>query len=203
MENCCKTEGETPPVTQAPSITEEPPSETSSLKPTTVRPTTVKPFVKPYFPTPKKCGFRNINGLGGHISNTAGKDIYAQYAEFPWMMAILTFGKTREKYHGGGSLIHPKVVVTAAHIISQAHPNKLRVRGGEYNAQNKNELFPQEDRKVENKIMHDDFSEAEQINNIALLVLTEGFKLSAYINTICLPPAKMTFEGDINRIIYH
>lgn len=32
--------------------------------------------------------------------------------EFPWMVAIMNIAETFQKYHAGGSLIHPKIVLT-------------------------------------------------------------------------------------------
>lgn len=39
------------------------------------------------FATPEKCGLRNVNGLGGHVEGVQNKTLYANYAEFPWMVA--------------------------------------------------------------------------------------------------------------------
>lgn len=70
------------------------------------------------FDKPTRCGARNVNGFGKKLVGKGDK--YAQYGEFPWMMAVLTEvedskGKKFYKYRCGGSLIHSKLVVTAAH----------------------------------------------------------------------------------------
>lgn len=69
---------------------------------------------------PSVCGFRNKNGLGGLAVSTPNKTLYGHYAEFPWMLALLyKWGPddTSINFLGGGSLIHPKVVLTAAHKL--------------------------------------------------------------------------------------
>lgn len=49
------------------------------------------------------------------------RDGESQFGEFPWMTAILNaepvMGKVVRRFVGGGSLIHPRVVVTAAHKV--------------------------------------------------------------------------------------
>jgi len=80
---------------------------------------------EPITPTPQLrtgCGHRNANGVGFRI--TGDNDNEAQFGEFPWMVAILREEKVDDNpeklnvYQCGGSLIHPQVVLTAAHCLA-------------------------------------------------------------------------------------
>lgn len=58
--------------------------------------------------------------------------------EFPWIVAILKegllYGIVTYDYKCVGSLIHPKVVLTVAHHITEK-PNKFKIRAGRHNQQ--------------------------------------------------------------------
>lgn len=62
------------------------------------------------------CGHWNSAGVGFRITGNSNNE--AQFGEFPWMMAILKLEPNQSKtYLCGGSLIHPKVVLTAVHCV--------------------------------------------------------------------------------------
>jgi hypothetical protein len=149
--------------------------------------------------TPETCGFHNPKGIGGLVNSLQNRTLYAQYAEFSWMMAIMverpSDDGTTLNYLAGGSLIHPKVVLTTAHTIFSVDPKKLVVRGGEWETKSEKEICEQVDQKVKRVIRHRQFVRNTLKNNIALLVLTEEFELTPFINTICLPPVNMNFDN--------
>lgn len=139
------------------------------------------------------CGVRNVNGIG---PLTVASDNETQFGEFPWMMAIIKtekFGKIfLPIFIAGGSLIHPSIVLTAAHTI-QNETGNLAVRGGEWNTQSFEELFSHEDREVREVIMHPQFVRKNLHNDVALLFTKKPFQILPHINTICLP--KHTFKS--------
>jgi plasma kallikrein len=123
---------------------------------------------------PLKCGYRNQKGLGGKVTSVRNKNstLHSQYGEFPWMTAILveqSVGtKTQRVYRAGGSLIHPKVVLTAAHIIGN-NTEKLVARAGEWDTQTENEMCEHKDQKVEKVIIHEKFNNVNLQNDLVSL----------------------------------
>jgi plasma kallikrein len=150
------------------------------------------------FKVPTKCGQHNPKGIGGEVRSMQNKTLYAQYAEFPWMIVIMVERPENDtkvlKYHCGGSLIHPKVVLTTAHNIAGIEPSKFVVRGGEWDTESNGEMCEHQDRKIKTVIRHPEFVRSTLHNDIALLVLHRGFEMTAFVNTICLPPVNTNFD---------
>ncbi|KOB67828.1 Serine protease, partial [Operophtera brumata] len=86
-----------------------------------------------------------------------------------------------------GSLIHPSVVLTAAHIVA-SESARLRVRAGEWDTQTFKEPYPYQDRQVDTIERHKDFNKGHLFYDIALVFLSSPMELAPNVQLACLPP---------------
>ncbi|KAL4714711.1 hypothetical protein ACJJTC_002570 [Scirpophaga incertulas] len=138
------------------------------------------------------CGWRNPDGVGFRI--TGDTDGESKFGEFPWTVAILKIEPVNENqpegqqvnvYVGGGSLIHPNVVLTTAHYVAKA--KNLRIRAGEWDTQTTKEIYPYQDRDVSNVEIHKDFNGGNLFYDIALLFLSKPVDMAPNVGLACLP----------------
>lgn len=130
--------------------------------------------------------------------------IFLYLAEFPWMVAILkrsVYTQNDFIYKCGGSLIHPSVVLTVAHCVHNVPANRLRVRAGQRDIEESNDIFDGQEQMVRQVIVHEAFNSSRSSlhNDIALLFLDTPMHLVHNIGSICLPPAYTSY--DRNRCI--
>ncbi|XP_064553845.1 phenoloxidase-activating factor 2-like isoform X2 [Drosophila montana] len=136
------------------------------------------------------CGLRHENGVQLTIEDP--RHIEANFGEFPWMVAILVMEDPLLIYIGGGSLLAPNVVLTAAHKLTNRTLANFIVRAGEWDQRTTREIFNHQDRTLRLIIMHPHFDGS--FNNIALLLLQAPFDPSPHISPICLPTASDRFD---------
>ncbi|XP_060871195.1 phenoloxidase-activating factor 2-like [Metopolophium dirhodum] len=140
------------------------------------------------------CG--HWNPLGVKFTITGESHNEAQFGEFPWMMAIIKLEANQSKtYICGGSLIHPRVVLTAFHCVNGKNPNDLVIRAGEWDTQTENEPLPSQDGQALKIINHADFEPDELLNDVALIIVIKPFSLSKNVGTICLPSPNYVFSN--------
>lgn len=116
--------------------------------------------------------------------------------EFPWTIAIFRIDNTSAwTYQCGGSLIHPSVVLTAAHCVYGIKQSELTLRAGEWDTQTTDEPWPHQERNVEQIVIHENFDNRRLYHDMALLYLTKPVDLVENVNTVCLPPQAHIFDG--------
>jgi secreted trypsin-like serine protease len=101
------------------------------------------------------------------------------------MVALIQTGRLR----GGGSLIHPKVVLTTYHVIAKSNYRKMIVRAGGWEMNSTQEICAAQESNITRVIRPEDFDFETRVNNVALLLLEKEFKMTAVVNTVCLAPA--------------
>lgn len=143
-----------------------------------------------------RCGVRNKNGLTFRITNA--RDNEAEFAEFPWMVALFEetdlLGQKSNVYKCGGSLIHPRVVLTATHCVNKKR--SILARAGEWDTQNEHEIVPAQNRKVSEIVLHEQFNRGGLFNDIALLILETPFDMADNLGFVCLPKRHMIMNFD-------
>ncbi|XP_034098403.2 phenoloxidase-activating factor 2-like isoform X5 [Drosophila albomicans] len=144
----------------------------------------------------KKCGYINPNGIP--FTNEGGRHNEAKYGEFPWIIALLervpTPAAVLDVFIGGGSILAPNIVLTAAHKVVNTTAENLYARAGEWDSATDRELFKHQDLDVQQIIIHPSYGKWE--NNIALLVLKGSYYPSPHISPICLPNEFANFDRE-------
>ncbi|XP_076645071.1 ovochymase-1 [Halictus rubicundus] len=147
----------------------------------------------------KGCGQRHVTGVGIRISGDENSE--TQFAEFPWMVAILNDemnGNDRENktvFTCGGSLIHYQAILTAAHCVKGVDASTLLVRAGEWDTLTRNEIYPHQDRRVQKVIIHDKFYSGGLFYDYAILILTKPFEPEENVDVVCLPDPNVIYDG--------
>ena len=87
------------------------------------------------------------------------------------------------------------MVLTVGHKVDGEDPLDLTVRAGEWDTQTTSEHLAHVESNVASMVVHKDLNKGNGINNIALLFLASPIANNKHINTICLPPPHMNFDG--------
>ncbi|XP_051858026.1 phenoloxidase-activating factor 2-like [Drosophila albomicans] len=130
------------------------------------------------------CGRRNVESK--HIESQSTSKL-ADFAEFPWVVAIFLSEETNLNFIGGGSILSPNVVLTAAHIVCGHATEDLLIRAGEWDTRSVLEPFEHQERDVLVKICHEKYDNGSMFYDIAVLNLRTPLEFAKHIMPICLP----------------
>uniref|UniRef100_A0A671F7K6 Transmembrane protease serine n=1 Tax=Rhinolophus ferrumequinum TaxID=59479 RepID=A0A671F7K6_RHIFE len=108
----------------------------------------------------------------------------AQEGEWPWQASL----KKNGQHHCGASLISEKYLVTAAHCFRKTqNPRNYTVSFG-------TKVYPSYmQHYVKNIIIHENYMQGEQHDDIAIIELTEEVLFNNVVHRVCLPEATQVF----------
>ncbi|XP_013784210.1 clotting factor B [Limulus polyphemus] len=111
--------------------------------------------------------------------------VEAKIGAWPWMAAVFVKNFGIGRFHCAGSIISSKYILSAAHAFliggRKLTPTRLAVRvGGHY-------VKMGQEYHVEDVIIHPDYVERENYNDIAIIVLKEELNFTDLVRPICLP----------------
>ncbi|KAI9557101.1 hypothetical protein GHT06_016899 [Daphnia sinensis] len=147
--------------------------------------------VAPPAPVQGSCGRSNIIPTPGYNLDVT----QARFGEFPWMVVIL--GPTNN-YVGGGVLVSPRHVVTAAHKVANfGNGVGLKVRLGEWDAKANVEPLKYVELGVSRVKVNPFFNRANLQNDIAVLTLEQPVNLAStpHINPVCPANFQANYVG--------
>ncbi|XP_052745637.1 phenoloxidase-activating factor 2 [Bicyclus anynana] len=176
-----------------------------------LRPTPVVPTIPPT----TGCGYSNAGGVVFRETTGTSTSGRADFAEFPWMVALLRTRKTpvfepslkfprarqmksnylkdlrtrdNNDYIAGGTLVHPSAVLTVAHRVEKFRAIEIKCRAGEWNTLSENEWLPHQERDVYTVYRHPLYNMEESLYfyDVALVLLKKPFTFAAHVNLACV-----------------
>ena len=116
---------------------------------------------------------------------------YCISGEYPWQAAILQKDQYDNIYTCGAALIDRSHLLTATHCINKYRPEQLRVRLGEWDVHNDDEIYPNIEMDVLKINYHPNFHTGNLYNDLAVVTIDGSidFEKNPHIAPVCLPDA--------------
>ncbi|KAL0808578.1 hypothetical protein ABMA28_013020 [Loxostege sticticalis] len=137
-----------------------------------------------------ECGLQKRQTVPDFVKTRVNE---ADPGEFPWAVSLMIkkyqFGSNLKfSYTGTGSLIHDRVVLTAAHMLENKDLENLYAIVGEHDVFKK--ILPKKAMKVTEVVVHNKFVSSNGNYNFALAFLRSSATTNLpHVGTVCLPPA--------------
>uniref|UniRef100_A0A6P7GDU1 Phenoloxidase-activating factor 2-like n=1 Tax=Diabrotica virgifera virgifera TaxID=50390 RepID=A0A6P7GDU1_DIAVI len=132
------------------------------------------------------------------VDEDSEEEINPLDGEFPWITPIYRKNKQGKWYfYASGTLIHPKVILTANHLFNRKHANNFKViLTGNIELTNVGNNVNNE-RNVAEIVNHPKYYAGALYNDGALLILDKPFESTNTnsINTLCLPPDNLNINS--------
>ncbi|XP_063836710.1 phenoloxidase-activating factor 2-like [Ostrinia nubilalis] len=133
------------------------------------------------------CGVQRRVDVSGYVKQRTNE---ADPGEFPWVVDLMMRSIDKVyQYAGTGSLIHTRVVLTAAHIVYGKDTNLLLVITGDHDQEKA--VMKKKGKVVTEVVIHPQFNRGNGDYNYALAFLRKSALADGlpHVGTVCLPPA--------------
>ncbi|XP_068207666.1 trypsin-1-like [Palaemon carinicauda] len=118
--------------------------------------------------------------------------------QYPWVVSISTSGPNSPHFCGG-SLVHKRFVITAAHCVHHKRPQDVQVLAGAHNVLIKDDKTVQSI-PVSNIVIHSNYSK-KYINDIAILELSQDAQWTKFVRPVCLADMELdTVKDSLNGL---
>ncbi|KAL1461560.1 hypothetical protein WDU94_013445 [Cyamophila willieti] len=151
------------------------------------------------FPDPynNECGIVAFNSSKRIVGGTP-----SEKGQWPWMAAVgfKTRGRrppSKPEWMCGGALITKRYVLTAAHCVSRETTGSYEPYAVHLGAIDLEDSSSGVTMEIEQVIMHEDYTAARKVNDIALFRLKQEAVLSDLLQPVCLP-----FEDNLRSELF-
>jgi len=107
--------------------------------------------------------------------------VEARPGSHPWIVSL----QMGESHFCGGTLIAPKVVITAAHCVADGNPDRIVAGAHDHSRPNGKEQVSRPARVI----YHQKYNPSTTLNDIAVITLAKPFTFTPTVQPACLPKA--------------